>query len=261
MQNIETAASQIKELIQHSRRMLILATSSNSDAIAATLGLAEAIKAFGRDVSIVNPTGLNSEVADLPGAQDIKKKLDPRSFVISIDYFPGSIEKVSYNTEGNKFNLIITPANGSNFTSNNVDYSSLGEEYDLLITTGVPDLGVLGEIYETNKLAWEGVPIINIDNNPANSQFGKVNALDHTAKTLSEVVTRVISSTRLPLNQKIGDLLMFGLRGGSNDFKEASPSTFEAAAQIARKLSGKQESTEEILVNEPFRKEQDKSEE
>ena len=92
MQSVENATSQIKELIQHSRQVLVATSATDADGIAATLALAEAIKSFGREVIVVNPEGISPELVNLPGGSNIKQNIGPRSFVISIDYQPNSIE-------------------------------------------------------------------------------------------------------------------------------------------------------------------------
>jgi nanoRNase/pAp phosphatase (c-di-AMP/oligoRNAs hydrolase) len=247
---VENSASQIKELIQHSRKVL-LATSAQGDNIAATLALSESIKQFGREVILVSPNGVEGQQASLPGAQDFTDGVGPRSLVVSLDYQPGSIAKVSYAAEGDKFNLVITPNSGSEVTSNNVSYSYTGAQYDLVIVVGVADLGVLGDLYESEKGVWEKLPVVNIDRRGANTQFGKVNAIDSEVASMSEIVMRLLDSAKLPLPKIAAELLLLGLREASDNFAKATPAIFERAAELARKIEGREGlSSEERLVDE-----------
>lgn len=255
MTNVESAASQIKELLQHARRVLIVTRSPASrDGAAASLALFLSVKRFGREVQLVSPGPLSGEAKSLPGSDQFTAGLGPRGLLISLDYEPNSIAKVSYEAAGDKFNLIVTPSNGHSFTAGNVSYSQVGSEYDLVIVLDTAELSLLGDLAEAEKDHWAKIPLINIDRHPANTQYGKVNCLDHEASSTCEVTARLILAAKLPLTSEVAQLLMTGLKEGSNNFQNAGPGTFEAAADLTRIIRGaRNESTEERLVNEPFR--------
>lgn len=257
MKTVESAASQIKELVQHAKKVLLVTrTQASTDGVAATLALAESIKAFGREVVLAVPDKLPENLSVLPGADKFTTNLGPKSLVISLDYEPGSISKVSYGTQGKKFNLVVTPSNGANVTPENVNFSYSGGDYNLVMVLDTADPALLGHLYEQEKETLEHLPVINIDRHPANTQFGKVNALDHEATTTSEIVSRIISATKLPLPKISAELLLLGIREGTTNFQNAGPGSFESAAYLSRKIKGGpgDESTEERLVNEPFRR-------
>src|SRR2546429_2088062 len=253
MQTITSAASQIRELITQARKVLLVTSGANADHVAATLALAQVTATKDRQVLLASPVQLDPRLLGLPGADYFNKGLAPTSLVISLDYKPGSIAKVSYAAEGSKFNFVITPSNGTLFSPDNVTYSYTNAGYDLIITVGVSDLSLLSGLYESERRSFGALPLINIDHSPSNSQFGKVNAINTESLTASEVVTQVITSAKLALTPQAGQLLMTGLREGTNDFTHATPRVFETAAEISRLLSIPAESTEEKLVSQPFR--------
>lgn len=251
MQTVTSAASQIRELLTQSRKVLLVTLAANADQVASTLALLSIIESSGREVIIASPNKIADRLGTLPGADRFNKGLTPTSFIISLDYKPGSIAKVSYGPDGSKFNLIVTPSNGTLFTPENVNYSYSSAGYDLIITVGVSNLDQLSGLYESERRSFGQLPLINIDNSTANTQFGKVNAINTNSLTASEVVTQVVTSTKLALTQVSGQLLMTGLREGTNDFTRATPTVFETAAEISRLLAPAPTS-EERLVNEPF---------
>lgn len=256
MKTVESSASQIKELLQHARRVLLTTHGQGSlDGLAATLGLADSIKTFGREVIITSANPVDT-AANLAGADKFSQALASKSLTISLDYQPGSIEKVSYGTEGNKFNLVITPSKGHNFSPENVNYAYSGSDYDLVFVLDTADLALLGSIYESEGETWQRLPVINIDRHSANTQYGKVNVLDPEASSTSEIVARLISAAKLPLTKDGAELLLRGIKEATGNFGNAGPGSFERAADLSRIIRGetRTESTEERLVNEPFRK-------
>jgi nanoRNase/pAp phosphatase (c-di-AMP/oligoRNAs hydrolase) len=257
LQTVTNAASQIHELIGQARKVLLITTGQNGDHVAATLALANTIESAERQILFATPNQIDERLLALPGADRLNQGLAPTSLVISLDYKPGSISKVSYAAEGNKFNFVITPSNGTIFSPDNVTYSYTNAGYDLIITVGVADLSLLSGLYESERRSFGQLPLINIDNSQNNSQFGKINAINTNALTVSEVVTQVVTSSRLTLTPVAGQLLMTGLREGTNDFTHTTPNVFETAAEISRLLSVRGESTEERLINQPFRQEKE----
>lgn len=253
MKTVENAASQIKELIQHSRAVLVIANTDSTDQVASALALADSIEKFGRNVILAAPNGPSGEAANLPGAQAFVTSIGPKSLVVAIDH-PEAIAKVNYGVEGDKWNMVITPAPGLEISADQVSFSSTGRDYDLVITLGVVDLALLGQLYESEQTQLQLLPLVNLDRHPANTQFGKVNAIDPDATTLSELVYRLLSAAKLPVSPTGLELLLLGLRSGSSDFTTASAAVFEMAASITKLMQGKKESSEEKLVGEALEK-------
>lgn len=256
MKNVESSANQFKDLLQSARQVLLLTrTQASTDGVAATLALGRVIRSFGRGVLLATPEKLSDSFNGLPGIQEFKTSVGPKSLVVSIDHEPGSIAKVSYGEEGNKFNLVVTPVAGRQVRAENVNFSFSGGDYDLVVALDTPDLALLGSLYESEAATWEHMPLVNIDRHPANTQFGRVNVLDHEAASTSEVVGRLVVAAKLPLPKDAAELLLLGIREATGNFQNSGPGSFEVAASLARVTrGGRTESTEERLVNEPFRK-------
>lgn len=252
-----SSGSQIKDLLQHARQVLLVTKApATLDGAAACLALAGSIKRFGREVTLVTPGELSEPVRGLPGATLFATSLTPRGLVITLENEPNSVSKVNYETVGNKFNLVVTPAPGHDFTADQVSFAKTGSSHDLVIVLDTADLPLLGKLYEAEQAAWASLPLLNIDRHPANTQYGRVNVLDHEASSTCEVTARIMIAAKLPLPRESAELLLLGIRDASSNFQNAGPGTFELAATLTRHVRGQGsvESTEERLVNEPFRK-------
>ncbi len=113
----------------------------------------------------------------------------------------------------------------------------------------------LGSIYESEKDYWSEIPVINIDRHGANTQYGKINIIDHEAASVSEVTARALLASKINITPEVARLLLTGIKDATSGFDRAGPSDFETAGKLSQITSGvKVESTEERLVNEPFRR-------
>ncbi|MDQ3018642.1 MAG: hypothetical protein M3Q64_02115, partial [bacterium] len=70
---------------------------------------------------------------------------------------------------------------------------SSAQKFDLLITLGVSSLEQLGGLYTEQPNAFFGVPMVNIDTNPANEYFAPVNVVSVTDSGVSEVVMELLT--------------------------------------------------------------------
>ena len=234
----QTLFSSVRESLATAQTVSIfLSSNPNLDKTAASLALFLSLKKGRKQVSIACPTEMTVEFSALVGVDQIKTKLDGRDLIISFDYLEDSIEKVSYNIENSKFNLVIQPKTGFlPLSTDKVNYSYSGSETDLIFTVGIRDLKNLGKLYQESKSLFEKRPIIDIDVDSANNRFGKVNLIDLAASSCSEIVTFLISRLGLPVDEDIVSNLFWGIEKTSNGFSSprVSAATFEAAAFCLR---------------------------
>ncbi|MBM3205255.1 hypothetical protein FJZ41_00160 [Candidatus Shapirobacteria bacterium] len=161
-----------------------------------------------------------------------------RNLLISfVGYNEDSIEKVSYQSENNQFNLVIQPKEGiPPITSDKIKYSYFGSQVGMVLTVGVNHWASLGELYSRNKESFEENQSLNIDVNPQNQQFAKINFVKSEMSSLSEMVTLLLSSLNLPFDEDIASNLLLGMKKATFNFslEKAGVSTFEAVALCLR---------------------------
>ncbi len=249
MDDVTTATdmTRVKELVSQAKDILVLTHANpSSDSMGSALALYVAMKNAGKHVVVGCPTPMTVEFSNFVGANKLETKFSKKNFVISLDYEDGSIDKVTYNIEDKKFNLIIEPRPGfEDFNEDNVSFSHKGTAADVIFTIDTMHLGELGELYEGEKELFATRPIVNIDKHLENARYGAINIIDHAATT-AELVGTVMSEIGTPLTEDIATNLLNALYSASNNFQgDITVRTFEVAAACL-KAGGKRFTTEVV---------------
>ncbi|MCX6793821.1 MAG: DHH family phosphoesterase [Candidatus Gottesmanbacteria bacterium] len=226
--------TKVKELLDKANDILVVTHEHPTfDSIGSTLALYLGLVSLGKKVSIVCPDAMTVELSSFIGVNKFVQDLSRKNFVISLDYEDGSIEKVSYNIEGNKFNLVIEPRTGhAGFSQDKVHYSYGGTAADLIFTVDTIHLGGLKKVYESNKELFAGKPIVNIDRHPNNAMYGQMNIVDPQSSSTAEVVSQFLSGVGVRLAPDIATNILNALYGATNAFQTAhvNAQAFELAA-------------------------------
>ena len=221
-----------------SAKSLLIVTpgSANLDTMAAASGLFVALKQADKNV-IMGSTGKPVvEQSQLVGIDQVAQSFGNRNLVISFDYIQDAIEKVSYNVEGKKFNLVIQPKEGAKpLDPASVSYAYEGSDAEIIFVIGAKNLAELGNLYLTEKAVFDKAMVVNIDNQPGNSRYGQVNWVDNLTPSVSQLVVRLLQS----LGKLAADAarnLMQGLEAATQKFQHpgVGAETFEAAAMLLR---------------------------
>ena len=226
--------TKVKELLDKAQNVLIVTHEHpNFDSIGSALTLSLGLSSLGKKVTVVCPDPMTVELSSFIGVQKIQKEIASKNFIISLDYVDGSIEKVSYNIENNKFNLVIEPRPGfEGFSEDKVHYSHGGASTDLIFTVDTIHLGGLKKVYEDNKELFTGKPVINVDRHPNNAKYGALNLVDSQASSTVELVSQLLSHIGVALTADIATNVVNALFGATNNFQNpnVSVASFELAA-------------------------------
>ena len=230
--------SQIQEEINKTNSVLILLPQNPTfDAVAAATGLALGLKKTGRQVTTACSAEMTVALSQLVGVDKIKTKIGSRDLIISFDYKQDSIERVSYNVEGDRFNLVIQPKEGfPPFTPEKAQFTYTGSDANLVFVIGALRPEDLGLLYDKNQKIFVEKQVVNLDFKKGNSQFGKINLYDTEASSLCEMVVAVLKGLSLALDSDIAGNLFAGLQSATNNFSslKAGADTFEVAALLLR---------------------------
>jgi c-di-AMP phosphodiesterase-like protein len=243
----------IKGLLETAHDVLIVTHEHPThDSIGSALALYLGLTALGKKVSIACPDPITVELSGFVGANKVITSLGKKNFVISLDYVDGSIEKVSYNIEGNKFNLVIEPRSGFEmFSQEKVKYSYSGSAANVIFTVDTIHLGGLKKLFDDDKDLYATKPIVNVDRHPNNAHYGHTNMVDSEASSTAEVVARLLTGLGVTLSEDIATNLLNALFGATNNFQNSNVSAqaFELAASVMKaggKRFGKPAVQEEI---------------
>lgn len=222
-----------KELVEKANDIVIVTHEHPSaDSIGSSLALYLGLTGLGKRVSISCPDAITVSLSNFIGVNKITTDMGKKNFVISLDYVDGSIEKVSYNIEGDKFHLVIEPRPLHDFDETKVHYSHEGMTADLIIVVDTIHLGGLKNLYESQKDLFASKPMVNIDRHPNNNNFGQINIVDPKASSTGELVAQLLSGIGVTLTVDIANNLLNALYVATSNFTNAgtTASAFEVAA-------------------------------
>ena len=190
---------------------LLVSEGANADAVVAAMALYHLLSLTSGPKKVVPivPGKIPSEAQALPSSTVIKQSLGPKNLVVTLDTNKTPVEKVSYRSEGEKFQLVIHPVSRS-FEVENIEYSYEGLNFDLLITLGVRKLADLGEIYEKNRVEFEKAVIINMDVSSQNENYGQINIVDPSLASVSELIFHQLLAWELVPSKEVAQCLLTG---------------------------------------------------
>lgn len=216
---------QIKEAINRSRQILVaFRQDGDGDAIAAALALAQVLKKQSKQVETAS-SGFNPPTAlsFLPRLKEIKSQLSPlQKFIIKVDVTKNKLDSLSYDVKDGQLYIYITPREGL-INREDVKTAATDLKFDLIFILDSPDLESLGRVYDNNTELFFKTPTINIDHNPANEHFGKINLVDVSAAATCEVLFEFLQQTSADqIDEEIATLLLTGLIFKTRSFKTPS---------------------------------------
>jgi nanoRNase/pAp phosphatase (c-di-AMP/oligoRNAs hydrolase) len=218
------------------------------DKVASALSIYLSLKKIGKQTTVYCAKPMIVKYSNLVGVDKIKQKLEGKNLTVSFDYVADSIEKVSYNIQNNKFNLLIQPKDGfPPLATEKVNYSYSGGQADLILVIGAAGLTDLGPLYSENQEFFGSGNIINIDIQSTNSQFGKINLVKSNLVSYSELATSLLAGLRLPVDSDMAGNLLKGIEEATNYFSgKIAPLSFEAAAFCLRAGANKDKTKIEL---------------
>lgn len=259
--NLNVYTYRIQSLLQEAKNVLILLKKQpDLDLTAASLSLYLSLIQKGKQVTIVCPDRMLVSHSNLFAIDKITDELGKKgkNLVISFPYVEGSIEKVSYNIENNRFNLVIEPrGEGINTISRDIiEFSRSGEgadSYDIIFAIGISELDDLAKLQTSVQKLINDKPVVSVNNNSAVSQFGTINVNSPSNSSISEILTLLLYKLNLPIDRDIAGNLLTGIKEKTNNFsKDSSADAFEAAAICMRKMSDSvSENTNQWVSRQP----------
>ena len=242
--------SELRQRLDQAQKILVLLPSKPLfDQVAAALSFSLALEEAGKNVSVVCPTPMTVEFNHLIGVNRIFEKAQGTDLIISFNYPVDQIEKVSYNDDNNRPNVIVQPKAGAPaLQENQVNFAYAGAGADLVITIGIRDINQAS----LPNLNFNETFLVNIDIDPQNFGFGHLNIVDTEAPSWSEVVLGLIVGLNLSLGVDIAQNILSGLWRQTKGLTlpTVGANTYEAVAIALR--SGAQKPLEETAV---FKKE------
>jgi phosphoesterase RecJ-like protein len=251
---------QIFEQIKKAQSILVTFSANwNGDNLGAALALYLFLKKIGKKVDVVSSKAEGSLSVDarakafsfLPNFFEIKRTIrDLNKFVISLSTTKTKIRGVKYRLEEDSLKFIISAKKG-NFSSEDVKIETEGGRYDLVITIDTPDLDSLGTIFSENAQFFYDTPLVNIDHHGGNEEYGSINLININTTSTSEIIFSLITAwPEFKVDADIATCLLTGIISKTRNFKTANitPDTLTTTSTLIS-----QEARREEIVNRLYR--------
>jgi len=235
------------QTIKQASRVLVAADIQSSPSNgAAAIALVSGLTQAGIQADFVANRQLDSSWSVLDSAIQPSLSLASEDFIISLDLSRTKVGQIKYKIEGDRLNFLIKPSKGQ-FTEEDVELLVGRPPYDLVITVGVVEPEVLGDIYNNNSALFYQTPLINIDCQPKNENFGQINLVDLVAGSAAEIIYDLWCAIAWPLTPDQATCLLAALIYDTKNFTTAkvSPQILLAASNLIREGARR-----EIIVNQ-----------
>jgi hypothetical protein len=232
--------SQMEKVIEILQNMnsgvICIPDNASQDHIAAATGLYLGLTSAGKNVTLAASGGITS---DLIASEKFQSELSTSgdNLVISFPYTEGSIDKVDYYIQNDKFNIVVSPRQGTGpIDAKSVSYSTAGGGVDFVVVIGASSLRALGALHAENQDLFKQVKIVNVDRSLTNAYFGQANLVNRNVSSLSELVLTLLSSMNIEIDKETATNLYAGILSATKTFTtpNTNASTFEASAFLLK---------------------------
>ena len=220
---------EIKNLLGAAKTALIVVSQLSIDSIGSALALALLLKKSNLSVKVFCPNQTDANYSKLSGLELLTNNYSQNDLIVTLDYPLDQIEKVTYNQDGGKLNLVVQTKDGSQkVTENQILISNQATAADVNFMLG--DENLLGASANmVQKGNW-----VNISPSSIEKTWAKVNIIDQDAP-FSEILTFLLPMLDLQLTPESAKNLLIALRVATQSFSiNVSPETFEAGANCLR---------------------------
>jgi len=234
-----TEDQQIFEQIEKAKNILIVFRKNHTgDAISSALALYIFLKKMDKKVDVAaDDFNAPRSLSFLPNINEIKSSISTeKKFIISLNTENVSAKEISYQIKNNHLEFVITPKD-SQFKPEDITSRIGGHDYDLIITVASADLESLGKIYRQNTEFFFNTPIINIDRQPHNEEFGQINKIKITAISTTEIIFELLKNFNTgTIDKQIATCLLTGIFSESKSFKVGSltPNSLITASDLVK---------------------------
>lgn len=240
---MEGIKQQISKLINKSNTILVAAPENiNGDALGSALALTGALQKIGKSAQLVIPEELPKKFEFLPKTNSLSyDKFQEREFVLSIQDSKGHINNLYYEKKDGLLHIYLGAKKKIEEKDLRINSS---HPFDLIFTINSQDYENLGRAFEYNPELFFETPVVNIDNHPANENFGEMNLVEIASSSVSEIVMGLIDFLdRNLLDEKIATWILTGLIDATDNFQSSktTPRTFNNAALLINRGGNQQQ--------------------
>lgn len=246
------AVLQAKKLIAQTKNILILPPKDmQGDTLCGALALSYTLEKMGKNATLVTK--------NIPPKFRFLSKLNnnfAKRFAISVNTAGKQVTEMQYEKNSHDLKIYLALVQGE-LKGKDITFEGAAQNQspELIITLGAKSIDEAELFNENPRIVYE-TPVINIDNQPDNENFGEVNVVNMASCSVSELVTDLIK-TMEEQNQKglLDDItatyLLTGIIAASQNFQNSrtKPKTIETASFLLEKGANHQKIIQHLLTN------------
>ncbi|OGD81504.1 hypothetical protein A3A54_02745 [Candidatus Curtissbacteria bacterium RIFCSPLOWO2_01_FULL_39_62] len=234
---------QILEKLSNSQTILIaVSKKSGFDGLASGLALYLSIKKTGKNANVIASEPTVNDANNLYGVDKIGKLQGKEDLVIVINNAINTVDKVTYNLEGDELKIKVHALAGAEGISEDSISLDKSVSYpDTVIAIGFSSAGEMNNEITREQINSSTKWIMSINKNKPPEKFAQIELDDPEAATISELTTRIITDLALPFDEDISFNLYSGIKLTTQMFspKSTAPSTLEVAKHLLQLGAGR----------------------
>lgn len=228
-----------KDAFKSSESVLIIyPNTSTRDQLLATTSLYANLKTNSeKSVKLLCTKDFSKDMTDVFYLDESLIEIGHENLSISLDYLEESIDKVSYHVseETKKFYLTIKPKRGfPPLSKENIDFSYIGAEADLIILVGVDNLSSLGKLYFGYENLFNSASLVSF--NSYETEYGNFKFDISGSSSYSEYISQILLELEFPIDPESATNLLTGISEATKNFNSysATAETFEIVSKLMR---------------------------
>jgi phosphoesterase RecJ-like protein len=235
-----TPLQQVVNQLQGAANILLVThAKADGDGVSSILSLLLVLQKLDKKATAADSDPVAPMLQFLPEVDSVQTQIaGTEDLLISLPLGQSASADVSHRIEDGVLQITVR-SSGQPFSTEEVGLGRGRADYDLIIACDTPELHMLGRLFEANPSLFYETPVVNIDHHPSNTGYGRVNLVDTTAASTTELITRVIQALETETNTKLMDadiatLLLTGLTTDTGSFQNANttPRALEVAANL-----------------------------
>lgn len=234
---------QLQQVISQSEHVtLITPDNPREDIIYTVLAWKNILENQSKKVDIYAPkldTKSHGGIKDIDSIQDA---LPGRRTVVRVQLGDAGISKINYEVKDSELYLYLTPKSGL-IKGEQVDVTTDSLKTDAIITIGLTHSNQVSQWpADWPKQVVDDVPLVNIDVNSSNGQFGKINIIESNFSSVVGLSGTIFKDFEWEVPAAASTYLYQGIVSASDHFsKNITPELFELAAFLLRHNASVQE--------------------
>jgi len=236
----------IKNLLVNAKTASVVIPRLSIDSVAAGLALVLALKKSNIETSAYCPQKTDANYSKLSGLDFLTDNYNQNDLIISLNYPLDQIDKVSYNNDDGRLNLVVQTKNNSpKVEQNQIIVNNQSSVADINFILGDETaLGVNANVINNGNWIY-----ISPTNNA--KSWAKASIIDQDAP-FCEMFTFLLPSLGLKLDTESAKNLLIGLRVATQSFSiNVSPETFEAGAVCLKATQPTEAVPQPVQNNQP----------